>query len=184
MSQVLVALSTVLAAVSVPSPASLTSPAVVFVALVSFLFSSSLPDLVWIYNLEALESSSACIIGSLLLLLLIDGLGWIPKVKSQCRTTTHRNAFGKMEVYRAASPVLIPTLLSGSFLVSDDICLIVRLAVEISYVDRCVGGGGLGSISSRLGDFVALWCGFNRFGLVFGHRNKFFRLVWRLGWWR
>ena len=131
------ALSTVLAAVSVPSPAPLASPVVVSGAFVLSLFSSSLSDLVWIYNLEALESSSACIIGSLLPLLLIDSLGWIPKVKSQCRATKQRDAFGKMEVYRAASPIFISILLSSSLVVSDDFSLVVCFAVEIIYVDRC-----------------------------------------------
>lgn len=108
----------------------------VFLFFVSILFSSSLPDLLWIYNLEALESSFASLIEFLLPLPLIDDFGWFPMVESRCRAPTHSDASGKMEVYRAASPVFVPTLLSGSLVVSDGFCL-VCFAVVIFYVDQC-----------------------------------------------
>lgn len=40
-----------------------------------------------------------------------------------------------------------------------------------------LGDCDLGSILFGLGDFEALWCRSSRFGSVFGHQSKFFRLV-------
>ena len=138
LSQSLVAPSTLLTALSVLLSAPFVSPAKVsdLLFFASVLFSSSLPDLSQIYYLEAFESRFAGLIGLLLLLLLFNVLGWSPEVDDLCRTLTHSDAFGEMEVYRAESPVLVPTRSSGSLVASDGFGLVVCLAVEILLADR------------------------------------------------
>ena len=131
--------SALLTAPSVFLTVPFVSPAAGSVFLLWFLAipSSLLPDLSRIYYLEALEARFAGLIGSLPLLLMISDLGWFPKVDALCCPLTHSDAFGEMGVYRAASPVFVPTLSSWSTVASDGFGLVVCFAAEMLLADGC-----------------------------------------------
>lgn len=115
------------------------SLAVLSVFLLGFLkvFFPFCPYLLWIFSLEALESNFAGLIGAFLLCLQISDLRWFPEVGSRRRSFTHSDAFSKMEVYRAVTPVFVPTPLSGSMVISGDFGFVCCFAAMRILVDLC-----------------------------------------------
>lgn len=59
--------------------------------------------------MEALESNITGLIRAFLLCLQISDLRWLSEVDSHRRSSTHFDAFSKMEVYIAVTPVFVPT---------------------------------------------------------------------------